>query len=118
MERLFTTAAVIALTVVISPLAWAQSNPNGQSGTTQMDTNGTNAGSGPGGTVTSNPNRRDTDTRLNSQATSSPGAAGPVEGGTNSAAPAALPKVNSNGERGGVQNPGLGSGINGSSPSR
>jgi hypothetical protein len=117
MRFLLITIAIIGLAAGFSPLASAQlvqTNPAVQTDPAGSQPIGSPPAYPMSGSVAADPNS--TDTRLNDQATSPPGSAGPVEGGKRSDAPAALPKANSNGEGGGVQNPGLGSGVNGSSP--
>ena len=58
------------------------------------------------------PDRRDTNS--NNEATSAPGAKGPIEGGRHAPSTKRTPNVTGGGLNGGVQNPHLGSGNNGS----
>lgn len=120
MKKALATISFVAFVGAAPFAAFAQSGgatatPNG--GTSMgvpppgsPDDNGAIKGGRP---IASDPNG--TDTRSNGEAVGAPGAAGPIEGGNGGTAPAARPKANANGEGGGVQNPGLGSGINGSS---
>lgn len=116
MKNLFATVAVLALMSGIAPFAAAQSAPTAPSSGAVPAPGSTydNGAVRSGGPIASDPSG--TDTRTNNQATNPPGAAGPVEGGPSAHPGGAMPKENSNREEGGVQNPGLGSGINGSSP--
>jgi hypothetical protein len=110
-----TAIAIAALLSGIASASWAQAP--GATTTAPVPPPGSAYDNGaikPGPSIATDPSARDT--RMNNQATSPPGSAGPIEGGKSSDAPAALPKANSNGEGGGVQNPNLGSGLNGSSP--
>jgi|SRR5579862_5123353 len=115
MKPIATAMAVAALAGGIASAAWAQSTASSR--TVPVPAPGSAYDNGAikrGPSIATDPNS--SDTRMNNEATSPPGSAGPIEGGKSNDAPAALPKANSNGEGGGVQNPNLGSGVNGSSP--
>ncbi len=115
MKTITTTIAAAALVAGLASASWAQSQPGTSTVAPVTPPNSAydNGAIKQGPSIATDPGSPDT--RMNNQATSPPGSAGPIEGGKSSTAPAALPKANSNGEGGGVQNPSLGSGINGSS---